>query len=431
MDSLAVLGPQTVAFRSIDEVTQFAEQIALSVFVPKEFRGRPGDVMAAIMYGLELGISPMAALQNIAVINAKPSVYGDLLLGRCLAHHSTESITEATPEEIQKTGGAWCEAKRKGRGVIRRTFSKEDAQRAKLLGKDIWRAYPGRMLMFRARGFTLRDAYADVLKGITSREEAQDYIDVTPTPAAVGDAGHEAPPVIAPAEPSTANDQPEPAVAPPASAPAPQAAQPAAPPTRAPRRSRAEITSAAGRLLREKAPGSDATARQDRKDLIRACWGQDGWVKVEALPLSKMAEGLAKLEAIRKETPPPVEDAEDDVPFYDVPSTGGPSEAVASPPGATIAPTEVSAPLPEGDVLPGGDVNEQDGTPEPMEAPQVGSGGFVVWGEVETLKLWAEVHQVASLFGVLTRDLPVVDGHLQISPTQFVHVREAVMADAL
>jgi hypothetical protein len=178
--SLATVGQQTITFRNIDEITSFAEMIAMSVFVPKDFRGKPGDVVAAIMYGLELGLTPMSALQNIAVINGKASVYGDLLLGMCLGHPSTEYIKEASVEEIKTTKIAWCEAKRKGRDAVRYTFSWGDAEVAKLTKKDLWLLYPHRMLQMRPRGYCLRDVYADILKGIIAREEAQDFIDITP-----------------------------------------------------------------------------------------------------------------------------------------------------------------------------------------------------------------------------------------------------------
>ena len=186
---LAPVGAQAVSFRSIDEVMSFAKMIAQSAFVPVAFRGKPGDVMAAIMYGMERGLSPMTSLQNIAVINGKPSVYGDLLHGMCLSDPSTEYIKEADTEEIKQTGVAWCEAKRRGKSVVRRTFSREDAKTADLLGKGTWKQYEARMLLMRARSWCLRDAFADRLLGLQAQEEAQDIINVTPEPAHAGASG--------------------------------------------------------------------------------------------------------------------------------------------------------------------------------------------------------------------------------------------------
>jgi hypothetical protein len=51
-----------------------------------------------------------------------------------------------------------------------------DAKRAGLAGKSgPWSQYPERMLALRARGFALRNAFADALRGLITAEEAQDY----------------------------------------------------------------------------------------------------------------------------------------------------------------------------------------------------------------------------------------------------------------
>jgi hypothetical protein len=68
------------------------------------------------------------------------------------------------------------------------SFSVSDAKRAGLWGKSgPWANYPERMLKYRARGFCLRDAFPDVLKGLITIEEANDYptVDATPAPAAL------------------------------------------------------------------------------------------------------------------------------------------------------------------------------------------------------------------------------------------------------
>jgi len=80
---------------------------------------------------------------------------------------------------------AVCQAKRRGyaKPTIA-TFSVADAKKAGLWGKSgPWQQYPKRMLQLRARGFALRDAFPDVLRGLVTAEEAQDYSTPEPTPA--------------------------------------------------------------------------------------------------------------------------------------------------------------------------------------------------------------------------------------------------------
>jgi len=80
---------------------------------------------------------------------------------------------EGTPNPV-----AVCVAQRKGRKPVIAKFSVEDAKRAGLWGKQgPWTAYPKRMMQMRARGFALRDAFPDVLKGLITAEEAHDYPD--------------------------------------------------------------------------------------------------------------------------------------------------------------------------------------------------------------------------------------------------------------
>ena len=68
-----------------------------------------------------------------------------------------------------------------------RYFSVANAKTARLWGKQgPWTQYPERMLAQRARGFALRDAFPDALKGIITREEAEDIPvkpkNITPEP---------------------------------------------------------------------------------------------------------------------------------------------------------------------------------------------------------------------------------------------------------
>lgn len=164
-------GHSLVESNSFNSAMQFAQLVAKSTMVPKTFFGRPGDIVAAIQMGYELGLAPMQALQNIAVINGKPSLWGDAVLAVCMKHPDCEDIVEEV-----KDGVATCTAKRKGKTPVVRSFSLKDAEKAGLLGKTgPWTQYTNRMLQMRARGFALRDAFPDALRGLITAEEASDY----------------------------------------------------------------------------------------------------------------------------------------------------------------------------------------------------------------------------------------------------------------
>lgn len=170
---------------TMTEAIQFSEMLSGSSMVPKAYQGKPQDVLVCVQWGYEMGLAPMQALQNIAVINGKPSVYGDAMMALVQASPVCEDIEEYIENEGTTNPIAVCVAKRKGRKPVVAKFSVEDAKRAGLWGKGgPWTAYPKRMLQMRARGFALRDAFPDVLKGMITAEEAQDYPDeAKPAPA--------------------------------------------------------------------------------------------------------------------------------------------------------------------------------------------------------------------------------------------------------
>jgi hypothetical protein len=161
---------------TMQEAVQFSEMLASSSMVPKAYQGKPMDVLVCVQWGYELNLAPMAALQNIAVINGKPSVYGDTMLALVQASAVCEDIEEYFEGEGTANPVAVCVASRKGRKPVTARFSRDDAQRAGLWNKvGPWQAYPKRMLQMRARGFALRDAFPDILKGLVSAEEAHDH----------------------------------------------------------------------------------------------------------------------------------------------------------------------------------------------------------------------------------------------------------------
>ena len=163
---------------NITEAIKFSEMLSKSNMVPRAYQGKPEDILVCVQWGYEIGLAPMQALQNIAVINGKPSVYGDAAMALVLASPVCEGIEESIEDEGTPNPVAVCIARRKGRNPVRSTFSVEDAKRAGLWGKQgPWTAYPKRMLAMRARGFAIRDCFADVLKGLITAEEAQDYPD--------------------------------------------------------------------------------------------------------------------------------------------------------------------------------------------------------------------------------------------------------------
>lgn len=184
---------------TLNEAMNYAKWLSNSSFVPTCFQSnsKNGDqsmnVFFACQFGAQLGLPPLQALQNIAVINGRPSIYGDLMIALCRKSPLCEYIVETFDEETK----TWtCRAKRRGEPVEHvQSFGLQDAILAHYVTLDNngnikrqkwsnggwvddkfspWVTNYKRMLQMRARSFCLRDTFPDLLSGVTSAEEAID-----------------------------------------------------------------------------------------------------------------------------------------------------------------------------------------------------------------------------------------------------------------
>ena len=178
------MGALTIAPADLQAALVMCEHLAKAQhdIVPQSYRGKPGAILAAIQHGAELGLKPMQSLRDIAIIKGKATVYGDTMMALCRRHPECQDIEETIDDPGTEKAVARCIVHRKGCKPAERTFSVADAKRAGLWGnKGPWSSYPDRMLQMRARGFALRDVFADALAGFITTEEARDYPEPTST----------------------------------------------------------------------------------------------------------------------------------------------------------------------------------------------------------------------------------------------------------
>ena len=154
---------------TFDDQMRMAEVMAKSGLLPKALDTKE-KVFIALQWGVELGLTPMAAATNIAVINGKPTLSADIM------HAIVRNNPEYAGAEWKKQDEQSAEVlvRRKNANMtetFRGYYDIEMAKRANLLSKENWRAYPARMLKHRALSFALRDAFPDVLAGLYSPDE--------------------------------------------------------------------------------------------------------------------------------------------------------------------------------------------------------------------------------------------------------------------
>lgn len=182
-----------IVISDMESMWRWSQYVAASGLAPKGME-KPESIFVATQMGLEVGLTPMAALQNIAVINGRPTIWGDSQLAIVRSTGELEEFSEsyeANGEALPRNPVAYnddvtavCRVKRRGYPAQESAFSVADAKKAGLWGKQgPWSQYPARMLRFRARSFALRDNFGDALRGMLTSEEAADMdavIDVTP-----------------------------------------------------------------------------------------------------------------------------------------------------------------------------------------------------------------------------------------------------------
>lgn len=72
----------------LDSAFRLSKNLAVASVLPNALRGKPSDVLAIILYGQDLGMSPMQAIQGIYVVKGKPQLSGTtwLALARRAGH---------------------------------------------------------------------------------------------------------------------------------------------------------------------------------------------------------------------------------------------------------------------------------------------------------------------------------------------------------
>jgi len=158
-----------------DKTLAFAEKLSKSALIPYKMRGKPNDIVVTILFGQEVGLTPMRALTEVFVVNGVPSVGGKTMLG-LIRRYAPNAHIEFP---VQETDKIICEMARDRndliegipRGVYRSEWTLEMAQKRGFLGKDNWKNNPTMMLRWRAVSECARMIFPDILGGFYEKDE--------------------------------------------------------------------------------------------------------------------------------------------------------------------------------------------------------------------------------------------------------------------
>lgn len=187
-----------IAPRSVEEALRMADAVIAGRLAPDSYNNDRSKIMLGIMAALEAGLPPLYGLRNIAIINGRPTIWGDAAVALVqskdlIEEHMEKFIGDIDPKDLPadltkwpNTFGFEVALKRKGqKGFYVGRFTVGDAKRAKLWlnGRKVpWIEHPQRMLKIRARAIALRDGFADALAGLAIREEVEDHAAPEPAP---------------------------------------------------------------------------------------------------------------------------------------------------------------------------------------------------------------------------------------------------------
>lgn len=163
---------------SLTDKLEYSKVLSQANLLPKEYQNNPANVLVAIEYGQTVGISPIAAMNGVAVINGKPTA-GAQLIG-ALVRRAGHKLRVQQKDD-----------KRVRASIVRAddpdfTFHADwDLERAKTAGlldkTGPWKSYPMQMMTARAISEVARNACPDVLLGIAYTAEEVESVD-TPVP---------------------------------------------------------------------------------------------------------------------------------------------------------------------------------------------------------------------------------------------------------
>lgn len=156
---------------SATEAWQLAKYYQASQLLPKAL-SNIADVFVTIAAGRDFGWSPMQSMRGIYVVEGKPSLSADAMVGIakqskiCKYFKMMESTAKIATYETLREGDP---------SPVKMSFTIEEATLAGLTGKKgPWQSYPARMLRNRCKSALCKEVYEELFFGTYEESEAEE-----------------------------------------------------------------------------------------------------------------------------------------------------------------------------------------------------------------------------------------------------------------
>lgn len=156
---------------------QMAKGLSQSTLVPQTFQNNPANCLIALEQSNRLNISPMAVMQNLYIVQGRPSFSSSFIIG--LINASGKYDMELQFDEEEKDGKPYactCWTELNGRKVTGIKITMDMAEKEGWLKKNgsKWQTMPQVMLRYRAASFFARMNCPELSIGLYTKEELDD-----------------------------------------------------------------------------------------------------------------------------------------------------------------------------------------------------------------------------------------------------------------
>lgn len=181
-NELAVANNNLSIFESAEKwelATKMAASLAKSTIVPKEFQNNANNALIAIEMASRLRTSPLMVMQHLYVVYGRPSWSAQYVIAMIngSGKYDMELQFEEKADDKGKPHSCMCWTEKDGRKVTGPVVTMDLAKAEGWYDKNgsKWKTMPQMMLRYRAASFFGRMNCPDLMMGMYTREEVEEF----------------------------------------------------------------------------------------------------------------------------------------------------------------------------------------------------------------------------------------------------------------
>lgn len=162
-----------------DQMARAAQMMAKTNIIPATYQGKPENCFVAIEMATRMGVSPLMVMQNLYVVQGKPSWSGQAataMLKNSPEYRNLRHVYTGTPKTDD--WGCYVEAERVSDGQMVKgaevTMATAKAEGWYNKAGSKWQTMPELMLAYRASAWFARVNSPELLMGMQTKEEVDD-----------------------------------------------------------------------------------------------------------------------------------------------------------------------------------------------------------------------------------------------------------------